>query len=215
MIFEDEVAQIVDAEFNQLRDERAWITDELAALEAERAEVEETQAQLERERTPLQRGELPVRDNETIDPVRASEARIAEFDYSSRFEQAVYGADHIVLPDGDIFTAEQAYWRDHHRRQDDRERMCELLTDASEADADAEAQLGHHPLSRHSRFVVERSGRMPLTGSRELTIELRIQAHLETFAHYGADNRPAMRVDLLEVINDSVRGPNGTISRAS
>jgi hypothetical protein len=203
---EDEVSQIVDAELDQLRDERARLADELATLEAERAELEETRQQLEDERAPLQRGELPDRDGEQIAPVRASEARIAEFDYSSRFEQAVHGAERITLPDGDTFSAEPAYWRDHHQRHDERERMRELLNDAIDDEADVNAQLGHYPLNRHSRFVVQRSGRLPLTGRRELTIELRMQAHLETFAQYGADDRPATQADLLEVINDVVRG---------
>ena len=203
---EDEVSQIVDAELDQLRDERARLADELAALEAERAELEETRQQLEDERTPLQRGELPDRDGEQIAPVQASEARIAEFDYSSRFEQAVHEAERITLPDGETFSAEPAYWRDHHQRRDERERMRELLNDVVDDEADVDAQLGHYPLNRHSRFVVQRSGRLPLTGSRELTIELRMQAHLETFARYGADDRPATQADLLEVINDVVRG---------
>ncbi|GAA0541566.1 hypothetical protein ABNG02_13785 [Halorubrum ejinorense] len=203
---EDEVSQIVDAELDQLRDERARIADELAVLEAERIELEETRQQLEDERTPLQRGELPDRDGEQIPPVRASEARIAEFDYSSRFEQAVHQAERIVLPDGDAFSAEPAYWRDHHQRRDERERMRELLDDAVDDEMDVDTQLGNYPLNRNSRFVVQRSGRFPLTGSQELTIELRIQSHLETFARYGADDRPATQADLLEVINDVVRG---------
>lgn len=202
---EDEVARIVNAEINQLRDERAKITDELAALESERIELEETRSHLEDKRTPLQRGELPDRNEETIEPVRAAEARIAEFNYSSRFEQAVHEADTIVLSDGDTFTAEPAYWRDHHRRQDNRERMRELLCDTVEDATDVETQLGSYPLNRHSRFVVQRSGRLPLADSRELTIEIRIQAHLEMFARHGADDRPATQADLLEVINDIVR----------
>lgn len=203
---EAEVAQLVDDELEQLREERERIARQLTALEAERAELTTAREGLEAKRTPLERGELPDRDVETVDPVLASEARIAEFDYSSRFEQAVHDVSEIVLPDGDSFSADTGYWRDHHRRHDDRGRMRSLLKTHGEDGTDIEARLGQYPLNRHSRFVVERSGRLPLTGSRELTIELRMKGHLETFARYGADDRPASRNDLLEVINDVVRG---------
>lgn len=204
---EESVEQLLDDELEQLRKERGKLTRQIDSLEVERRELETAHKKLETERSALSRGTLPEYEGETVGPVLASEARIAEFDYSSRFESAVYDSPEIALPSGESFSADTQYWRDHHQRTDERQRMQTLLEEQTDdEETDIMTLLGQHPLNRHSRFTVERSGRLSLSKSRELTIELRMCAHLETFARYGADDRPATRQDLLEVMNDIVRG---------
>jgi hypothetical protein len=198
---------LIDDELAHLREERRRLTSQIDSLEVERTELETAHEELESERAALSRGELPDREETTVGPVLASEARIAEFDYSSRFESAVYDLPEIALPDGDSFSAEEPYWRDHHHRTDERQRMETLLEEHADIKGtDLTTLLGQYPLNRHSKFVVKRSGRFSLARSIELMIELRVCAHLETFARYGADDQPATRQDLLEIMNDIVRG---------
>ena len=203
---EESVEQLIDNELKQLRNEQNRLTRQIDSLEVERKELETAYEQLETERNALSRGELPDRDSEAVGPVYASEARIAEFDYSTRFETAVYDLPEITLTNGDSFSADEQYWRDHHQRTDERQRMKKLLEEHTNSEqTDIMTLLGQHPLNRHSKFVVERSGRLSLMASKELTIELRMSAHLETFARYGVDDRPATRQDLLEIMNDVIR----------
>lgn len=203
---EERIESLVDGELDQLREERTRLTRQITSLEAERKELEAVYDELETDRDALTRGELPDRET-TDEPVLASEARIAEFDYSSRFESTVHDIPHVTLPNGDSFDADDQYWRDHHRRTDERQRMRTLLENHTDSDrTDVAKLIDQYPQNRHSKFVVERSGRWSLLTSQALTIELRMCAHLGRFARYGADDQPATQSDLLAVINDVVRG---------
>lgn len=206
---DDKYEQLLADQLDQLREQKADIEAQVAELRAERAELEATREELQADQSALERGEVPDREGETTETVYATEARIAEFDYSSRFETAVHESPEIALPGGDTFTADSSYWRNHHSRTDDRRTMRQLLSEHREDLDEVDAVLGRHPLGRRSRFVVGESGRLSLSTRRRLVLELRVHPHLETFARYGGDDRPATQSDLLEVVNDVVRRAEG------
>ncbi|WP_136718576.1 hypothetical protein [Halorientalis salina] len=209
----EQYEQLLTDQLEQLREQKAEIAAQVSELRSERAELEATREELEINRSALEHGELPVREEETTDTVYATEARIAEFDYSSRFETAVHEAPEISLPDGDTFAADSSYWRKNHSRSDNRQKMRQLLTDYQESVDNIDRVLGQYPLGRKSRFVVRESGRLPISTQRRLVLEARILPHLEMFARYGADDRPGTEADLLEVVNDVVRNAESEDTR--
>ena len=202
---DEQYENLLADELDRLREQRAAIEAHVDELRAERAELESTREELETDRSTVEGGRVPDHEEQTIDPVYATDARIAEFDYSSRFETAVHESPGITLPDGETFVADSSYWTEHHVRSDDRERMRRLLSEHREEE-DAEAALGQYPLGRRSRFTVEETGRLPFTEQQRLVLELRVYPHLTAFARDGRDTRPATESDLLTVVNDVVRG---------
>jgi hypothetical protein len=203
MDLEDRVEALVNDELEKLRAERDRIQHELDQLSAEREELEAARESLGTDRERMSAPETD--DFGESDRILAGEARIAEYDYTSRFETSVHDHGRVWLPGDEVFEADSAYWSNHHSRSDDRYRMRQLLAEHDDEDRDLDKLLEQYPLNRRSRFVVSETSRFGLREEERLVLDLRVYAHLEMYAKHDADNRPATREDLLSVVNEAVR----------
>lgn len=197
---EARIEALINDELEALRTERDRIQRQVDQLTAEREELAAASEALENNR---KRTTVPTSGDETeAEAILSTEARIAEFDYTSRFETSVHDYGRVWLPDGNVFEADSEYWSSQHSRIDERQRMRSLL--AEYGDDNADKRLGQYPLNRQSRFVVSDSSSLGLRKRERLILDLRVHAHLEMYAEHNADIRPASQEDLLGVVNDAV-----------
>lgn len=196
----DKSSQLLEQALEDLQEERASLQAEVDRLEREREKTDSGRQRLEEEygnlSDRLESLETSVRPDETsesVDAIRAEDARLFELDYIGRIKSSLKNADSISLPNGESFEVTKGYWNNtSHISTGDRRDEMEQLLDGSE-------EIVKYPLGRYVRATLTESNY--LASNNKLIIEAAVLAHLEAYARNEFDTAAAGLSDLLDIVN--------------
>ena len=207
-IVREEASQIVDAELEQLTDQRDELRSEINRLQREREEIATARDRIKQRQAELKHRveniETSVETDAGIEGenvVTASTARLFEMDYIGRFDTSVREVDSITLPDEE-FTVPADYWAGRSTHQSEEPRMVSLLDDHDGGDIDT------YPTNQASRYQVTTSAYMGLSDELRMVIQAAVYSDLEAYAVNGFDATPASLDGLLRIVNNIIEEAN-------
>ncbi|WP_436908552.1 hypothetical protein [Halosimplex marinum] len=207
-----EAVALVENELDELRDQRAAVSEQVARLEREcervetaREALEDRQADLESRVDEIERSVGD--DGGGVDgdhAVTAAMARMLEMDYLGRFDISMAEADSIRTRDGTVEIPD-GYWEGRSERRSERSRLSSWLDEGEDPK--------RYPTNAVARYEITDERYLGLATATETVVAARVLADLRAHATNGFDASPATLDDLLSVVNEAVyeaeRGEHG------